>query len=76
MITNLLNTINHLIENYEIILNSLKVTCIDIDRFSQIRKPMLSNLDLATINLTAEYMPINTELQLFRCMKGTYLVDP
>lgn len=64
---------NNLIENYEIILNNLKTTCGDIESFSQIKQPKLSNIELVAINLTAEYMSINTELQLFRCLKGTYL---
>ena len=68
-----LNIMNNLVENYEIILENLKSTCNDIESFSQIRKPKLSNLELVAINLTAEYMSINTELQLFRCLKGTYL---
>ena len=64
---------NNLIENYEIILNNLKLTCEDINSFPQIRTPKLSNLELVSLNLTAEYMSINTELQLFRCLQGTYL---
>ena len=64
---------NNLIQNYEIILNNLRATCLDIDSFYQIRKPKLGNLELVALNLTAEYMSINTELQLFRCLKGTYL---
>ena len=64
---------NNLIENYEIILNNLKLTCKDINSFAQIRTPKLSNLELVSLNLTAEYMSINTELQLFRYLKGTYL---
>ena len=64
---------NNLIENYEIILKHLRTTCADIPSFYQIRTPKLSNLELVAVNLTAEYMSINTELQLFRCLKGTYL---
>lgn len=64
---------NNLIQNYEIILKNLEITCGDIESFKQIRKPKLSNLELIAVNLTAEYMSINTELQLFRCLKGTYL---
>jgi len=64
---------NNLIENYEIILNNLKATCADIESFHQVRTPKLSNIELVAINLTAEYMSINTELQLFRYFKGTYL---
>jgi hypothetical protein len=68
-----LNIMNNLVENYEIILNNLKTVCSDIESFPQIRKPKLGNMELVAINLTAEYMSINTELQLFRCLKGTYL---
>jgi len=64
---------NNLIENYEIILNNLKLTCSNLDSFKQIRRPKLSNIELVSLNLTAEYMSINTELQLFRYLKGTYL---
>jgi hypothetical protein len=56
---------SNLVENYEIILNNLKTICGDIESFNQIRK--LNNLQLVSLNLTAEYMSINTELQLFRC---------
>ena len=64
---------NNLIENYEIILDYITKSCADIETFTQIRTPKLSNLELVALNLTAEYMSINTELQLFRCLKGTYL---
>lgn len=64
---------SNLIENYEIILNNLKNTCGDIESFHQIRTPKLCNLELVALNLTAEYMSINTELQLFRYLKGTCL---
>ena len=64
---------NNLIENYEIILNNLKLTCGDINSFTQIRTPKLNNLELVSLNLTAEYMSINTEIQLFRYLKGSYL---
>ena len=73
MTINHLGIMNNLIENYEIILNNLKLTCEAIDSFTQIRTPKLSNLELVSLNLTAEYMSINTELQLFRFLKGTYL---
>ena len=57
---------NNFIENYEIILNNLKNTCSDIENIAQIRQPKLSNIEIVAINLTAEYVSINTELQLFR----------
>ena len=64
---------NNLIQNYEIIRFHLQQTCSDIESFRQARTPKLGNLELVSLNLTAEYMSINTELQLFRCIKGTYL---
>ena len=70
-----LNTMNNLIQNYEIILNELTKTCSHIESFSQIRQPKLSNIELVALNLTAEYMLHNTELQLFRAIKGTCLED-
>lgn len=73
MIIKQLNKMNNLIQNYEIILNHLKTTCGDIVSSTQIRTPKLSDLELVSLNLTAEYMSINTELQLFRCLKSTYL---
>lgn len=73
MITKSLNKMNNLIQNYEIILEQLNINCQHITSKPQIRKPKLSYLELIALNLTAEYMSLNTELQLFRCIKGTYL---
>ena len=63
-----LNTMNNLIQNYEIILNELTKTCSHIESFSQVRQPKLSNIELVALNLTAGYMLHNTKLQLFRAM--------
>jgi IS5 family transposase len=64
---------NNLTQNYEIILKTLQENCSHITGFKQIRTPELSNLELAALNLTAEYMMHNSELQLFNVIKGTYL---
>jgi hypothetical protein len=64
---------NNLVQNYKIILEKLTKNCSNIEYFSQIRKPKLSNLELVAINLTAEYISYNSELQLFRAIKGTEL---
>ena len=45
--------------------------CSHIKSFSQVRQPKLSNLELVALNLTAEYMSYNSELQLFQAIKGT-----
>lgn len=39
----------------------------------QIRRPRISDLELVALNIAAEYMLINFELQLFRCISGTNL---
>lgn len=66
---------NNLSQNYKIILKELQNTCGHINFFIQKRKPKLSDLELVALNLTAEYMMINSELQLFRVLKGTFLED-
>ncbi len=73
MITNLLNTMNNFIQNYEIILKHLQSLNVSFDSPLQIRKPKLGNLELIAMNLTAEFMGIHSECQLFRDIKNTYL---
>lgn len=73
MITKSLNIMNNFIQNYEIILKSLKDINTETDVFSQIRKPKLSNIEVIAMNLTAEYMSIISECQLFRIISNTYL---
>lgn len=64
---------NNLTQNYKIILKELTKTCSHIQSNKQIRIPKLSDLELVALNITAEYMSINSELQLFRCISGTEL---
>jgi len=66
---------NNLVQNYKIILDKLTETCSHIESFSQVRQPKLSNLEIVALNITAEYMSYNSELQLFRVIKGTELED-
>ena len=66
---------NNFIQNYEIILKNLQELPIDSQCFVQIRKPKLSNIELIAMNLTAEYMSIDSECQLFRTISGSYLED-
>ncbi|KAA6334701.1 hypothetical protein EZS27_017001 [termite gut metagenome] len=68
-----LNTMNNLVQNYELILKELTNICPPMTSFKQIRQPKLSDLELVTLNLTAEYMSYSSEIQLFRAIKGTYL---
>ena len=64
---------NNFIQKYEILLKNLKELQIDSQCFIQIRKPKLSNIELIAMNLTAEYMSIDSECQLFRAISGSYL---
>jgi hypothetical protein len=64
---------NNPIQNYELIPKELTNICSHITSFKQIRQSKLSDLELVTLNQTAEYMSYNSELQLFITIKGTYL---
>lgn len=64
---------NNFIQNYEIILKNLQKLRIDPLCFKQVRKPKLSNMELIAMNLTSEYMGIDSECQLFRVISSTYL---
>lgn len=55
--------------NYEKILEVLKGLEFESENFlSQIRKPRLTDLKVIAINLTSEYMSIDSEYQLFRIL--------
>lgn len=41
--------------------------------FKQIRQPKLSNIELAAMNFTNEYMGIDRECQLFRIIESSFL---
>ena len=64
---------NNFIQNYEIILSNLQELEVDFNVFKQVRKPKLNNMELIAMNITAEYMSIDSECQLFRVISGTYL---
>jgi hypothetical protein len=64
---------NNFFQNYEIILENLQKLNVPLGNFVQIRKPKLSNLELIGLNLTAEYMGIDSECQLFRVIQSTPL---
>ena len=66
---------NNFIQNYEIILKNLNELQIEFPPFKQIRKPKLSNLELIAMNLTSEYMGIDSESQLFRVISNTHIAD-
>lgn len=66
---------NNFIQNYEIILKHIQSLNVSVNNFLQVRKPKLGNLELIAMNLTAEYMGIHSECQLFRDISNTFLVS-
>ena len=62
-------------QSYKIILDKLIEICSQIKSFSQIRQPKLSDIELVALNITAERISYNSELQLFRVIKGTELEE-
>lgn len=63
-----LNNMNNFIRNYRKILEILQGIESKKNFLNQIRKPKLSDIELIAIDLTAEYMGIDSEHQLFRVL--------
>ncbi len=66
MIIKQLNTMNNFRANYNKILEVLSTITKKEDFLIQKRKPKLKDIELIAMNLTAEYMGIDSECQLFR----------
>ena len=60
---------NNFSANYEKILDILKQTEQKINFLNQIRIPRLSDIELIAMDITAEYMSIDSEYQLFRILQ-------
>ena len=63
-----LNNMNNFIRNYRKILKTLQQVEHKMNFLNQIRKPKLSDIELIAIDLTSEYMSIDSEYQLFRTL--------
>ena len=59
---------NNLKQSYEVILTVLKKIESNVNFLNQIRTPKLSDIELIALVLTAEYLSIDSEYQLFRMM--------
>ena len=59
---------NNFSANYRKILETLKQVENKMNFLNQIRKPKLSDIELIAIDLTSEYMSIDSEYQLFRML--------
>lgn len=59
---------NNFIRNYRKILKTLRQVEPKMNFLNQIRKPKLSDIELIAIDLTSEYMSIDSEYQLFRVL--------
>lgn len=66
---------NNLIQNYTLILKEFRKLAIEENFYPKPIKPKLSDLELITLNIVAEYRGIDSEYQLFRDLKGTHLSD-
>ncbi|KAA6337662.1 hypothetical protein EZS27_014283, partial [termite gut metagenome] len=66
-----LNTMNHFSANYRKIMETLRSIESKKNFLDQIRQPKLSDLELIGIDLTAEYMDIDSEYELFRMLPAS-----
>lgn len=64
---------NNLIQNYTFILDEFRKLSIEENFYYKPIHPKLSDLELITLNITAEYCGIDSEHQLFRVLQGTAL---
>ncbi len=65
---------NNLIENYNKILKVLRKIDVKENYHHQIRKPKMSDKEIIALNLTAEFLGIDSEHHLFRLLSTTELV--
>jgi len=66
---------NNFNANYEKILQVLHSNFDNTHFIVQKRKPKLTDIELIAIDLTAQYMSIDSECQIFRTLKGLELAD-
>lgn len=71
MSTKRLNNMNNFAANYAKILETLQQIEPKMNYLNQKRKPRLSDKELIALDLTAEYMGIDSEYQLFRVLPET-----
>ncbi len=63
-----LNKMSNFSANYEKILDTIQQAEKRMNFLHQIRKPRLSDIELIAVDLTSEYMSIDSEHQLFRIL--------
>ena len=66
---------NNFLANYELILKELQNLGIEDNFYFKPIKPKLSDLEVISINITAEYLSIDSEYQLFRVLENSLLVN-
>jgi hypothetical protein len=64
---------NNFQASYEKILEVLRSVQKDENFLQQIRRPKLSDIELIAMNLTAEYLSLDSECQLFRVLPETFM---
>lgn len=75
MVIKQLNIMNNFKANYEKILSVLQAVTEKSNFIKQQRKPKLSDIELIGIELTTQYMGIDSECQLFKVLVGTGLEE-
>ena len=71
-----ISTIMHnLIQSYEFIHKNLLELKINENAYFKPITPKMTDLEIVALNITAEYSGIDSEYQLFRDLKGSYLFD-
>lgn len=70
-----INIMNNFNANYDKILNVLLTVNNNSNYLTQRRPPKLSDIELVAMNLTAEYMGIDSECQLFRTIDKLEISD-
>lgn len=64
---------NNLDAIYDFILNELRKLTLNENFYFKPNKPKLSDLELVAINISAEYLSIDSEYQLFRYLSNSKL---
>jgi hypothetical protein len=64
---------HNLLQNYEFILKNLLALNINENAYFKPIKPKVTDLEIVALNIAAEHLSIDSEYQIFRELKGTYL---
>ena len=66
---------HNLLQSYEFIHKKLLELNINQNAYFKPISPKLTDLEVVALNITAEFSGVDSEYQLFRDLKGTYLFN-